>query len=73
MNSYHEALSQRSIEVVIRTAQRGWSPRDLLHVLGTYCHPIIYRAAGQVPAHVTSTVLRKDWLTLEPPTSMDDY
>lgn len=70
MNSYHEALSQRSIEVVIRTAQRGWSPRDLLHVLGTYCHPIIYRAAGQVPAHVTSTVLRKDWLTLEPPTSM---
>ena len=70
MNSYHSALSDRAIELVISAAQRGWSPKDLLHVLGSYCYPIIYRAAGRIPAHITSTVLRKEWLTLEPPTSM---
>ena len=69
MNSYHSALSDRAIELVISAAQRGWSPKDLLHVLGSYCYPIIYRAAGRIPAHITSTVLRKEWLTLEPPTS----
>lgn len=70
MNAYHSALCDRAIELVISAAQRGWSPKDLLHVLGNYCYPIIYRAAGRIPAHITSTVLRKEWLTLEPPTSM---
>ena len=70
MNTYHSALSDRGIDLTITAAQQGWSPSDLLHVLGTYCYPIIYRAAGRVPAHITSTVLRKEWITLEPPTSM---
>lgn len=70
MNSYHSALSDRGIDLVIIAAQQGWSPADLLHVLGKYCYPIVYRAAGRVPAQITSTVLRKEWLTLEPPTSM---
>ncbi|MTD90893.1 DUF2786 domain-containing protein [Corynebacterium hiratae] len=70
MNANHATLSERGLDLIIRAAQRGWSPKDLLHVVGNFCHPLIYRAAGQVPAQISSTALRKEWLSLTPPASM---
>ena len=55
MNTNHATLSERGLDLIIQAAQRGWSPKDLLHVVGDFCHPLIYRAAGQVPAQISST------------------
>ncbi|WP_246821750.1 DUF2786 domain-containing protein [Corynebacterium sp. HMSC062A03] len=70
MNAQHATLSQRGIELISQAAQQGWSPKDLLHVLGSFCHPLIYRAAPHVPAQISSTALRKEWLSITPPASM---
>lgn len=70
MNAQHATLSQRGIELISQAAQQGWSPKDLLHVLGSFCHPLIYRAAPHVPAQISSTALRKEWLSSTPPASM---
>ncbi len=32
---------------------KGWSPYDLLHVLGTASHPILFRAAPRIPARIS--------------------
>lgn len=70
MNTHHAKLSDRGLDLIIQAAQRGWSPKDLLHVVGSFCYPLLYRAAGQVPAQISSTVLRREWLSLTPPDSM---
>ena len=70
MNTHHATLSQRGIELISQAAQQGWSPKDLLHVVGSFCHPLIYRAAPHVPAQISSTALRKEWLSITPPASM---
>lgn len=70
MNNHHGTLSARGLELICQAAGHGWSPKDLLHVLGSFCHPLIYRAAAHIPAQISSTVLRKEWLSVSPPNSM---
>lgn len=70
MNTHHAVLSERGLELISQAARQGWSPKDLLHVVGTFCHPLIYRAAAHVPAQISSTALRKEWLSVSPPSSM---
>lgn len=62
-----QALTNQAIDLVVAAAGKGWSPYDLLHVLGTASHPILFRAAPRIPARITSPALRKDWLMLAPP------
>ncbi|MBD0854109.1 hypothetical protein CU043_08295 [Corynebacterium striatum] len=62
-----QALTNQAVDLVVAAAGKGWSPYDLLHVLGTASHPILFRAAPRIPARITSPALRKDWLMLAPP------
>ncbi|WP_448856240.1 DUF2786 domain-containing protein [Corynebacterium camporealensis] len=68
MTSTH-ALYSAVIDTVIYCARIGWTPQDILHVVGPKAAPFIFRASPRVPARITSPFLRKAWISFPPPTN----
>lgn len=67
MDNRLDPLSDQAFNLILKAAQMGWSPLDLLHILGKEAHGIIYRAAIRVPARISSNHLRREWLHFDPP------
>ena len=67
MESHLDPLSKQAFNLILNSAQNGWSPNNLLHILGHQAHGIIYRTAVSIPARISSMQLRKAWIHFEPP------
>lgn len=58
-----------AIDHIIKAAMRGWGPLDLVHVAGKEISFLLFKAAPRVPARITSSALRREWLAFNPATT----